>query len=205
MPPKPRFTRKEMVDAGLELVRQKGAEALTARELADVLGCSARPIFTAFENMDELRGEVKKAAKELIASYANKAMEYDPPFKKAGMQIILFASREPNLFKMIFMSSFDKPTSFDDVFTSHTGNNKFDVVISKAYSLTAKQARYIFEHMWVYTFGISVLCALNQCNFNDAELSNLLGVEFLALLDYVRKNDVERQLDLPERVMAKNA
>ena len=200
MPPKPRFTREEMVEAGLELVRQKGAEALTARELADVLGCSARPIFTAFENMEELRGEVKKAAHKLISNYANEAMEYDPPFKKAGMQIILFASREPNLFKMIFMSSSDKPTSFDEVFSAHTGNNKFEEVISKAYSLSSKQARYLFEHMWIYTYGISVLCALNQCNFSDAELSNLLGVEFLSLLDYVRNNNIEKQLELPERV-----
>ena len=200
MPPKPRFTREEMVEAGLELVRQKGAEALTARELADVLGCSARPIFTAFENMEELRGEVKKAAHKLISNYANEAMEYDPPFKKAGMQIILFASREPNLFKMIFMSSSDKPTSFDEVFSEHTGNNKFEEVISKAYSLSSKQARYLFEHMWIYTYGISVLCALNQCNFSDAELSNLLGVEFLSLLDYVRNNNIEKQLELPERV-----
>ena len=200
MPPKPRFTREEMVEAGLELVRQKGAEALTARELADVLGCSARPIFTAFENMEELRGEVKKAAHKLISNYANEAMEYDPPFKKAGMQIILFASREPNLFKMIFMSSSDKPTSFDEVFSAHTGNNKFEEVISKAYSLSSKEARYLFEHMWIYTYGISVLCALNQCNFSDAELSNLLGVEYLSLLDYVRNNNIEKQLELPERV-----
>ena len=200
MPPKPRFTREGMVEAGLELVRQKGAEALTARELADVLGCSARPIFTAFENMEELRGEVKKAAHKLISNYANEAMEYDPPFKKAGMQIILFASREPNLFKMIFMSSSDKPTSFDEVFSAHTGNNKFEEVISKAYSLSSKEARYLFEHMWIYTYGISVLCALNQCNFSDAELSNLLGVEFLSLLDYVRNNNIEKQLELPERV-----
>ena len=200
MPPKPRFTREEMVEAGLELVRQKGAEALTARELADVLGCSARPIFTAFENMEELRGEVKKAAHKLISNYANEAMEYDPPFKKAGMQIILFASREPNLFKMIFMSSSDKPTSFDEVFSAHTSNNKFEEVISKAYSLSSKEARYLFEHMWIYTYGISVLCALNQCNFSDAELSNLLGVEFLSLLDYVRNNNIEKQLELPERV-----
>ncbi|RKM54074.1 TetR/AcrR family transcriptional regulator [Butyrivibrio sp. X503] len=205
MPPKPRFTREQMVDAGLELVRQKGADALTARELADVLGCSARPIFTAFENMDELRSEVKKAARMLVSSYANEAMKFDPPFKKAGMQIILFASREPNLFKMIFMSSFDKPTSFDEVFSSHIVDNKFEEVISNVYSLSSKQARYLFEHMWIYTYGISVLCALNQCNFSDAELSNLLGAEFLSLLEYVRNNNLERQLDPPERVKSGNA
>ena len=31
MPPKPKFTREEMVEAALELVARRGAEALTAR------------------------------------------------------------------------------------------------------------------------------------------------------------------------------
>ena len=51
MPPKPKFTREQVVDAALELVSKKGIEALTARELGAQLGSSACPIFTAFKNM----------------------------------------------------------------------------------------------------------------------------------------------------------
>lgn len=35
MPPKPRFTREEIVAAALDIVSRKGIEALTARELGD--------------------------------------------------------------------------------------------------------------------------------------------------------------------------
>ena len=41
MPPKPKFTREEMVEAALELVARRGAEALTARELGAALGMVA--------------------------------------------------------------------------------------------------------------------------------------------------------------------
>ena len=41
MPPKPRFTREEIVDAALDIVSRKGIEALTARELGEALGSSA--------------------------------------------------------------------------------------------------------------------------------------------------------------------
>lgn len=203
MPPKPRFTREEMVEAALDLVRQKGAEALTARELADTLGCSARPIFTAFENMDDLKGEVRKAAESLIRSYSEESMQYTPPFKKMGMQIILFASREPNLFKMIFMSAPDTATSFSELFRQRMGgNNRFEEVLADIYSVTPKQARYIFEHMWIFTYGIGVLSAMKLCQFSEEELSNRLGIEFFSLLDYVRNEDFDRDYEIPEKVMA---
>ena len=40
MPPKPRFTREEIVAAALDIVSRKGIEALTARELGEALGSS---------------------------------------------------------------------------------------------------------------------------------------------------------------------
>ena len=62
MPPKPRFTREEITEAALTLVSRKGIDALTARELGAFLGSSSRPIFTKFQNMEELYVEVVKAA-----------------------------------------------------------------------------------------------------------------------------------------------
>ena len=55
MPPNPRFTEKEIVDVALGLVSEKGITALTARELGQYLGSSTRPIFTVFENMEEVQ------------------------------------------------------------------------------------------------------------------------------------------------------
>lgn len=40
MPPKPRFTREEIVAAALDIVSRQGIEALTARELGEALGSS---------------------------------------------------------------------------------------------------------------------------------------------------------------------
>ena len=61
MPPKPRFTREEIVAAALDIVSRKGIEALTARELGETLSSSARPIFTVFRSMEELQQEVARA------------------------------------------------------------------------------------------------------------------------------------------------
>ena len=52
MAPKNKFTREEMVDAAIRVVRAKGMEALTAKAIAEELGISAQPVFTCFSTMD---------------------------------------------------------------------------------------------------------------------------------------------------------
>ena len=54
MPPKPKFTREQVISAALEIAAERGIESLTSRELGTALGSSARPIFTLFRNMEEL-------------------------------------------------------------------------------------------------------------------------------------------------------
>ena len=51
MAPKNKFTKEEMTEAAVQVVRQKGYGALTAQSIAEVLGTSTRPVFTCFETM----------------------------------------------------------------------------------------------------------------------------------------------------------
>ena len=54
MPPKPKYDREAIIDIAVKLVRETGADSFTAREMAEYLGTSSRPFFTAFQNMSEL-------------------------------------------------------------------------------------------------------------------------------------------------------
>ena len=73
MPPKPKFTREEIIEAALQLVSERGMAALTARDLGERLGSSARPIFTLFKNMEEVQQEVRKAAINRFNDFALRA------------------------------------------------------------------------------------------------------------------------------------
>ena len=44
MPPKPKFTKDQMITAALDIVSEKGLSALTARNLGARLGGSSRPM-----------------------------------------------------------------------------------------------------------------------------------------------------------------
>ena len=70
MPPKPKFTREEITAAALDLVSERGIDALTARDLGVRLGSSARPIFTVFKNMEEVQQAVRQAAMERLETFS---------------------------------------------------------------------------------------------------------------------------------------
>ena len=105
MPPRFKFTKEEIVQAALDITRESGLSALTARALAARLGCSVKPVFGAFKNMEEVQQEVMAAANRMYEDYLKTDMakgQY-PPYKASGMAYIRFAKEEPHLFKLLFM------------------------------------------------------------------------------------------------------
>ena len=107
MPPKFLFTKEEIISAAVEVVRENGADGLTARALAAKLGCSVKPIFGAFKNMEEVRTEVIKAAEKIYRDRLAKSTENKniPPYKATGTEYIKFAKDDRELFKLLFMRS----------------------------------------------------------------------------------------------------
>ena len=65
MAPKNKFTKAEMVEAALQVVREKGIAGLTAKRIADQLGTSTQPVFTCFGSMDGANREVYAAGIEV--------------------------------------------------------------------------------------------------------------------------------------------
>ena len=200
MPPKPKFTKEEIVAAALELVSKKGIEALTARELGVRLGSSARPIFTVFNSMEEVQEEVRAAALKRFESYAEKAMHYTPVFKQVGMQMILFAMEEPKLYQLVYMSENAGATDFEGIVDRLGDVAQLCVdVIQRDYSLSEKDATALFEHVWIYTFGIGALCATGMCRFSQDEIIQMLGQDFMAMLFYAKSGRMSMPTPVPKR------
>ncbi len=190
MPPKPKFTKEEIVAAALELVSEKGLDGLTARELGAALGSSARPIFTVFENMEELQGAVRKAAMARFERFAKKHLPDMPIFKQVGMQMVLFGQKEPKLYQLLFMQEQENSTDFDHVFSllGDTADRCIQA-IKEDYGLTAQEAKALFENVWIYTYGIGTLCATGVCRFTEEELSRLLTGQFQAVMGLIRRKE----------------
>lgn len=187
MPPKPKFTKEEVITAALQIVSEKGVEALTAQELKNALHSSASPIFTLFDTMKEIQDEVRAAAMRYFEDFA-KATEFDMPlFKQVGMKMILFGVQEPKLYQLLFMQENRNAVSFEDVFgeLGETASMCIET-IEKDYDLRPEQAKLLFENVWIYTFGVGALCATRVCHFSEAQLGEMLTTEFQAMMMLVK-------------------
>ena len=183
MPPKAKFTKEQITKAALGVVSEKGAQALTAKELGAALGTSTTPIFTVFNSMQEVQDAVMLAAMERFEGYAHKAAHIKPVFKQVGMQMILFAKEEPKLYQLIFMSSIGEAQSFDDIY-AHLGSLADECldVLQKDYALSKDNAKTLFEHVWIHTFGIGALCATGMCDFSHEQIAQMLTQDFTAMM-----------------------
>ena len=186
MPPKAKYTRKEIVQIALDLVAARGIEALNARNLAAALGTSTRPVFTAFKNMAELTGEVHAAAMKRFEDYAQRFDKDTPAFKSVGMHMILFAAEQPKLFQLLFMGDSEDSGSFESLFGRlGTTSGLCIELIQRDYGLNPEGAKLLFRSVWVYTYGICTLIAKGICRYNADEVSDMLSLEFRAMMGLV--------------------
>lgn len=187
MPPKPKFTREEIVQTALDVVSRKGVEALTAKELGDALGSSARPIFTVFTSMKEVQDAVRAAAMRRFESFAEQKLPGMPLFKQVGMRMVLFGAREPKLYQLLFMQENRNAVSFDDVFGElGPAAETCIALIREEYGMSEADARLLFENVWIYTFGVGALCATRVCHFSEEELGRMLSTELQAMMLLVK-------------------
>lgn len=192
MPPKPKFTKEEIVQTALQVVSEKGVEALTAKELGDALGSSARPIFTVFRSMKEVQDEVRAAAMDRFEHFVGQKLPDMPLFKQVGMQMVLFGVREPKLYQLLFMQENRSAISFEDVFGALGPTAKTCItLIQEEYDMSEEEARLLFENVWIYTFGVGALCATRVCNFSEEKLGNMLSTEFQAMMLLMKSRDQE--------------
>lgn len=190
MPPKAKFTKDEIIMAAIQIVREQGLEGVTSRELGKRLGSSACPIFTVFENMEEVNTEIIKAAKVLYKEYVNEGLKQELAFKGVGLAYINFAVKEPKLFQILFMSEQSEPTdightlmlideSYEDILKS----------VKEPYGLEDEDAKKLYRHLWIYTHGIASLCATKVCLFTESEIETMMIELFTGLLKEIKEKN----------------
>lgn len=190
MPPKAKFTREQITKAALEIVRAENFESLTARALGKKLGSSACPIFTVFENMEEVQQAVQEAVRDVYKGYVEKGLLENPAFKGVGTQYILFAIKEPKLFQILFMSEQSEHPDIDNVLPIiDESYDKILASITAGYGIEGEDAERLYKHLWIYTHGIASLCATKMCRFTGAEISEMITEVFQSLLKNMKEGN----------------
>ncbi len=196
MPPKPKYTKEEIVRSALELIEEEGASALTARALGAKLGCSSCPIFTVFRDMNELKEAVLAEARECFIGYMRAAESFCPAYKKRGMQWVRFSKEHPRLFQLLFMSETKGEKDFDRALQVIPFGKEDDIaIIIRDYHANEEQAERLFRQMWIYTYGLCTLSATGVCSFSEEEIATALGEAFRGAI-FVLQSGKTIQTDL---------
>lgn len=184
MPPKNKFTRDQIIQAALGLVRERGLAGLTARSLADQLGSSSKVIFGQFENMEDLTRSVIREAEFVLVQYIRSALEQVKPFRAVGMAYIQFASQEPQLFQILYLNPHPYPiNSFAD-FLPQKDYSYQDVLasITEEYGLSLQEAEELYQHLFIYSHGLASMSAAGSYRFQQEEIIERMTQICLALI-----------------------
>lgn len=192
MPPKAKYTREEIIQKAFEMTREKGIDAVVARELGKALGTSSSPIFTAFKNMEELQTEVRKVAMKEFESYVRDAMNYTPAFKYVGMKMIEFAMHEPKLFQLLYMREHDGSQTYAMLIDELGDTVAVCIeIMQNDYALDKKEAELLFRQAWLHTFGICVLLAGKVCKMTSEEISEMLSMGVQGTLMLIKSGKIQ--------------
>lgn len=166
------FTKEIILNAALDITREKGFKAVTARAIGNKLGTSYRPICSFFENMADVQKAVMEKANEIHRNYLKEDMskgEY-PPYKASGMAYIRFAREEKELFKLLFMR--DRTGEYKTRIADET--EMLVDLICKQVDTTREKAKLFYLEMWAYVHGIAAMIATNFYDWSEELISQTL-------------------------------
>lgn len=168
MPPKAKITKEMILNTVLEITRETGFETVNARSIANKLQCSTRPIFTCYENMEELKKEFLIFAYQYYEQYVT---NYHNTVKVSSCLIfplsyIEFAQEETYLFKLLFINDMDLNMTEAKDFYKEIDNEKRAKTFSNLIGIDLEHAKVIFLDLFLYSHGIAVLAATKKLSLN---------------------------------------
>lgn len=173
MAPRNKYTREEMVEAAVRVVQEKGIDALTAKALASELGVSTQPVFTCFHTIEEAKREVRSAAERVYDKYVEEGLRMKVPFLGVGMQYIHFAKEEPQLYRLLFLTTNEEGNSsvMDALYHSQELVRES---LQQTYHIDAQSADRYFRDMWLVVHSLATLVVTGGCPYSEEEMGHIL-------------------------------
>lgn len=155
MPPKTKFDKNAILDAALEVAKEKGFSGITARSVANRLNCSVAPIYVNFTTVDDLVEAVVQQvfaiSEELLAKQEGQNM-----FEKIGKASLAFAREYPVLFRELSIQPNPYMTSYETIETAMLEAMAEDEVMR---DWTLKERKRLLLKLRVFQMGLSVMVA----------------------------------------------
>ena len=203
MPPKPKFTRDEIAAAALAIIKEEGLDALTARGLGARLGASARPIFTVFQSMDEVKAAARELAFLEYREYIKDYLDDPDDFKCLGIRTVEFAKEYPELFRLLFLQ---KHVNVAGMYASLPDSGKLAEECAERTAqrcdLSIEEAQLLLSQLWLQVLAMGTICAVGASTLSREEIAKSLGLCFASTMSLIRSGAVSEVFAEVDRLFA---
>lgn len=155
MPPKTKFDKNAILDAALEVAKEKGFSGITARSVANRLKCSVAPIYVNFATIDDLVEAVVQRvfaiSEELLTKQKGQSM-----FEKMGKASLDFAREYPVLFRELSIQPNPYMASYETIENAMLEAMAEDEAMR---GWTLKERKRLLLKLRVFQMGLSVMVA----------------------------------------------
>lgn len=155
MPPKTKFDKNAIVDAALEVAKEKGFSGITARNVANQLHSSVAPIYVNFSTIEDLVEAVVQRvfaiSEELLAKQKGQSL-----FENIGKASLAFAREYPVLFRELSIQPNPYMASYETVENFMIESLAEDEAMQ---DWTLEERKRLLLKMRVFQMGLSVMVA----------------------------------------------
>lgn len=184
MPPKAKVTKDMVIDAAVEVAREAGGEAISARSVSEKLNCSTQPVMYHFSTMEEL-----KRAAYLKADAYHSAWLMDihseNSLKDIGLNYIRFGAVEKNLFRFLFQSNAFSDKSLSEL-TDGEEIQPVILAVSREAEVSMEQAKQIFRVLFLTVHGYASMFANNEMAYEEETISSDLALMFHGVVSAIK-------------------
>lgn len=174
--PKQVVTQEMILSAALNITRRDGYESVNARSVADYMERSVQPIYSYFQNMEELKDTLYNRALEFYDTFIRASADMSS-LESLGEANIKFAKQEPNLFRLLFLTKLNFFHSFSDIYTK-MGIKSVAHDLATELGISYDDASEIYIMMIVFTHGIATMVATGGAEIKDEEIRSMLNEAF---------------------------
>lgn len=145
------FDRPAIIAAALQLVREDGWEALTARRVAERLNASVAPLYKTFGAMADLELAVLAEIRRLLEERTHQHYT-DMDFLNIGVGVVEFARDEPNLFRALYQVRHGRADIVQTITDSILERMKQQPMLDR---LPEAALRRLLDNVRLYTLGLA--------------------------------------------------
>ena len=166
MPPKTRITKDMIINAAVEIAKQRGYESINARTVSEQLHCSTQPVMYHFSTIDAMKRAAYAQVDHLHSEFLMTIPPEQDPILGIGLNYIRFAVEEPQLFRFLFQSGYAEENNLLEMVDSE-GLAPVLAAIQEGAGLSMEESRDVFITVALFAHGYASLIANNHLEFDE--------------------------------------